>query len=246
MSTFLFRRNSSGALATARRGSGLLVAAALAGVLAFSSAAGATSVSDPLGDFLGTFKDAHAADLDVTAASVTFSNNTFHLSATVAGNVRATTPGAIYVWGIDRGHGEAVLNQGANPVGAGVKFDSVVVFLPDGSVVLSQINTKDGLFGGFTPLTTGNISGDTLTVDLSLDTLRALPGGDGFDIRDLQFNFWPRTGANVRDGREVSDFAPGDADGVGSTFSIPEPGTLTLMMAGLAGIGATRRRVRAR
>jgi len=50
----------------------------------------------------------------------------------------------------------------------------------------------------------------------------------------------------VRDGREVSDFAPGGEDGVGSTFSIPEPGTLTLMMAGLAGVGAARRRARAR
>jgi hypothetical protein len=84
----------------------------------------------------------------------------------------------------------------------------------------------------------GNISGDTLTLDLSLDLLRSLPGSDpNIDVEEFRFNFWPRIGANVRDGREVSDFAPAD-----STFTVPEPGAMALMIGGVALAGVMRRR----
>jgi hypothetical protein len=234
MLTRLLRRNFSGA--------SLVATAGLACALAFSAPAGATAVTDDANDFLKTFGGPHNADLDVTAASVTFSDNIFHLSATLAGDVRATTPGALYVWGIDRGHGTTVLNQGATPVGAGVTFDSVVIFLPNGAAILSQIG-PDGLFGPVTMLTPA-ISDKTLTVDITLDTLRALPGDQDFDLEDLRFNFWPRTGANVKDGTEVSDFAPGGADGVGSTFNVPEPGALALMIGSVGFVGMLRRRRR--
>lgn len=228
----------SGAFLNAHR---FVAAAVLAGAVALSAPALATSVNDATGDILPTFSgNQNAADLDVTAASVTFSNNAFHLSATLAGDVRATTPNALYVWGIDRGHGTAVLDQGATPVGAGVTFDSVVVFVPGGAI-LSQIN-KDGLFGPVTALSP-TIVGDTLTVDVTLDQLRALPGTDpDLDVESFLFNFWPRVGANVKDGTEVSDFAPGGSDGVGSTFTVPEPGALMLLIGGAAIAGVMRRR----
>lgn len=233
----LLRRDFSGASLTAMM--------ALVSAIALSTPAGATSVTDATGDILGTFGGNHnAADLDVKSASVTFSNDTFHLSATVAGDVRATTPNALYVWGIDRGHGTTVLDQGATPVGSGVTFDTVVVFVPGGAI-LSQISKTDGLFGPVIALSP-SISGNTLAVDVTMDQLRALPGFDpNVDIEEYLFNFWPRTGANTKDGTEVSDFAPGGADGVGSTFTIPEPGTLALMVGGLVGIGAVRRRASA-
>ena len=243
MLTGLLRRNVSGAFANASSGarSGFAAAAALACAVALSAPALATEITDPKGDILATFSGNHnAADLDVTSASVTFSNNTFHLSASVAGDVRATTPNALYVWGIDRGHGTAVLNQGATPVGSGVTFDSVVVFVPGGAI-LSQID-KDGLFGPVTALSP-TIVGNTLSVDVTLDQLRALPGTDpDFDVEGFLFNFWPRLGANVKDGTEVSDFVPGGVDGVGSTFTVPEPGALTLMIGGVGLAGAMRRR----
>jgi hypothetical protein len=239
MLTGLLRRNFSGASPGAR--SGFIATASLACAMALSSPAGAASITDDANDFLKTFGGAHNADLDVLSASATFSDSTFHLSATLAGDVRATTPGALYVWGIDRGHGTAVLNQGANPVGAGVTFDSVVIFLPNGAAILSQIG-PDGLFGPVTMLAP-TISEKTLTVDVSLDALLTLPGTDpDSDVEDFRFNFWPRTGGNVKDGTEVSDFAPGGDDGVGSTFNVPEPGALALMVSGVGLAGMMRRR----
>ena len=234
MLSCLLRRNVSGVSLTA--------VAALVSAVALSTPAAATSVTDTTGDVLGTFGGNHnAADLDVTAASVTFSNNAFHLSATMAGDIRATTPNALYVWGIDRGHGTTVLDQGATPVGSGVTFDTVVVFVPGGAI-LSQISKTDGLFGPVIALSP-SISGNTLAVDVTMDQLRELPGFDPtVDIEEYLFNFWPRVGANTKDGTEVSDFAPGGADGVGSTFTVPEPGTLALMVGGIFGAGVMRRR----
>jgi hypothetical protein len=235
----LFRRKVSGAFPSAslRTRCGF-AAATLACAVALSASAAATEITDAAGDFLATFGGTHSADLDVTAASVTFSNNTFHLSATLAGNVGSSTPNAAYIWGIDRGAGTAILNQGSTPVGAGVTFDMVAVLFPNGTAILSNID-QNGPFGTPTPLSL-TIAGDTMTVDIPLSLLPATEPGT--DVEEYRFNFWPRVGLDVGHGEQVSDFAPGGTDGVGTTFTVPEPGALALMVAGVVGAGVMRRR----
>ena len=72
----------------------LLVAGAIV-TLAGAGAAHATTVSDPTGDFLGSFLGNHDADLDVTSFGVTYdaATTTFTLNATLAGAINPALPG---------------------------------------------------------------------------------------------------------------------------------------------------------
>jgi hypothetical protein len=83
----------------------------------------ATAVSDPSNDFLPTFAGPHNGDLDVVAANVTLDGSNFDFTATM-NDVLALTPGAVYVFGINRGQGTAKFGN----IGAGgVLFDSTFV-----------------------------------------------------------------------------------------------------------------------
>src|SRR5690349_11773506 len=162
-SSRLLRRNFAGAS---------IRTFAFACAVAFSSPAAATAVTDSANDFLTTFVGPHSTSLDVTAASVTFSNSAFHFSATLAGNADGSVANTAYVWGIDRGAGTAILNQGATPVGAGVPFDMVAVIFPNGTAILTGIDKNGPIPGTATPLTP-TISGNTMTVDIPVSLLPA-------------------------------------------------------------------------
>ena len=69
-----------------------------------ASPAAAVAVSDPTGDFLGSFAGPYNADLDVTNFSVVFDGTNFLLGGTLAGNILAVdTP--LYVIGVNTGTG---------------------------------------------------------------------------------------------------------------------------------------------
>ena len=126
------------------------------------------------------------------------------LSGTHAARI-GTTPGAAYVWGIDRGAGTELLTELDPPAGEGVTFDAVVILLPD--VTGSFIDLAGG--GAPQPLdpSSVDISGRTISVSLP----RSLLPSQGLDFADYRYNLWPRFapgGVDPGDNTQISDFAP--------------------------------------
>jgi len=188
--------------------------------VAFLAAAGraeAGLIVDPTNDFLPTYTAGPKnGDMDVTGVGVTFDGSRFVLTATLNGPL-GTTPGTLYVFGVDRGQGTARFGA----LAPGVLFDSVVILKADGTGTVNRI-----VGGGSSALSAGDVtvSGDTITATV-LDSL--LPSL-GRAPADYTFNLWPRLGAG--NNNQISDFAPDNAN-IGVTAT-PEPSTLVL--AGVA------------
>ena len=191
---------------------------ALCGAAWLTLSTGAHAVTDPTGDFLAGYTGSHNGDLDVVSATVTYDAHThlFDFTATLDAPV-ATTSSAFYVWGIDRGAGTEKFNTGPNPIGQGVKFDTVVIFKLDGTASA----------GGKVLANDVTWSGDTITGSVP-DSL--LPS-QGLAFGDYTWNLWPRDGT-VAGNAAISDFAP-DASNAGVT-AVPEPGSLAMLGLGLA------------
>ncbi|MDB5817316.1 MAG: hypothetical protein JWQ11_956 [Rhizobacter sp.] len=216
-------------------GNKALGALALTAACAFAApTAMAASVVDAAGDYVPTYAGSKAGDLDVLSSFVNYdaATDSFAFSATVAAAV-GTSPAGFYVWGIDRGTGTERLNTGAIPVGAGVKFDAVVIFRLDGT---ATVNT-------FGPVAAAPIPG---VVTFAGNTISGTIAGSllpstGFARVDYTWNLWPRDGA-LANNTAISDFAP-NASNASVLSPVPEPETYALMALGLAGVAlATRRR----
>lgn len=187
-------------------------------------------VTDTAGDFLATYTGPHNGDMDVLSADVTYNQTTDTLQffGTLDGLI-GTTPGALYVFGVDRGQGTERFLSGTPAIGAGVFFDMVVVVRPDTTAVINDfINNQVTQL----PVGTVRIQNDSFATE-SLDA--ALFPSTGFETAEYTWNLWPRQGlgANV----QISDFAP-DAANVGVS-AVPVPSTLALL--GIAGLGMMRR-----
>lgn len=211
----------------------LFLVTALSVALSTFSAAASAGVVDASGDFLASFTGAHGADLDVVSAGVFYnpSSHIFSLNATMAGNVR-TTPGGIYVWGVNRGLGTA----GFAAIGAtNVLFDMVIVINGDGSGRVSDLS------GGGLPTFafgagTAQLIGDTVSLDLADSRLP----GRGFTVDQYTWNLWPRD-SRVAGTAAISDFAP---DNSNLATTVPEPASLTLAALGIAALAVMARRRR--
>lgn len=185
-------------------------------------AAKASTISDPVGDFLPSFAGATAGDLDVTSFSVGYNGATqnFTLSATLGGPIDPAGP-ELYAIGVDTGTGP-IAPFGS--IGApGVRFNQVIVVLKDGSA-----------FVGANPLS-ATINGAMFSVDVPLADLPST----GAQPDRYGFNLWPRDGLGLNS--QISDFAP---DNSLLAVAVPEPGAWALMICGLAFVGLALRRSR--
>jgi hypothetical protein len=198
----------------------LLVAGAIV-TLAGAGSAHATTISDPTGDFLGSFVGNHDPDLDVTSFRVSFdaATTTFSLNATFAGPINPALPG-LYVIGVNTGTGAIAPFGGIGE--PNVIFNQVAVVQKTGATTIGANNL------------TATISGDSLSLLVPLNLLPST----GFTPENYGWNLWPRNG--LGNNNQISDFAPENS----TIASIPEPATWAMMLIGFGALGATLRRRR--
>jgi hypothetical protein len=200
---------------------------ALCGAAWLTLSSGAQAITDPTGDFLAGYAGAKNGDLDVVSATVSYdaAAHLFDFSATMNAPI-GTTSSAFYVWGIDRGAGTEKFNTGANPIGAGVKFDTVVIFRLDGTAAA----------GGTTLANDVTWSGNTIMGSVPDALLPSM----GLAFEDYTWNLWPRDGTAAGNAA-ISDFAPDASNG--AVTAVPEPGSLAMLgLGGLMLAAAARRR----
>jgi hypothetical protein len=208
-----------------------------AGVLACSLAAGpALAATDPVGDFLATYTGTQTPNLDIIGVDARFDGANFKLSATMNGPIGAT-PGALYVWGVNRGAGTPRLNFiAAPPLDPTVLWDALAVQFTDGTLRVVEFPAVGAPI--ITPIAGGaTINGATITTNVPL----SLWPTRGFAPTSYTFQLWTRLRANpAADGTnvEIADFSP-------RVFAaVPEPASWAMMITGfgLAGWAVRSRR----
>lgn len=214
-----------------------LLRATAAVVLLASATTVSATIVDPTDDFLSTYTGPQNGDVDILSADVAFDGTSFFLNAMMDGTI-GTTPGTLFVWGINRGSGTPRLTFGSPIVGAGILFDAVVVMFPDGTLRVVTFPLAGAptisVFQGGTA-----ISGDSLSATVSL----ALLGSMGFAPEDYVFNFWSRTRVNpALDGTnaEIADFLASSQE----PRAVPEPATWLTLLLGFGIIGTVMRKAR--
>ncbi len=211
-----------------------VVPALLAALLFAAPHAARATTINRVGGFLPSYTGPQDPGLNVTSADVTLGAGQFVLTATMAGPIvplASSLPGALYVWGVDRGAGTQRFVAGTPSIGAGVSFDSVLVLRLNGTSTFNDLLT-----GTSTPLPAANlqIDGATITAELPV----SFAPSTGKDPSAYGFNLWPRSGAG--NNAQVADFAP-DAS-VFTATQVPEPASLALLGIGVAGAAACGRR----
>jgi hypothetical protein len=183
-----------------------------------ASPAAATTVSDPVGDFLPSFAGTPSPDLDVTNFSVVFDGTNFLLGATLAGDV-VPSNNALYVIGINTGTGTN--HPFANIGEPNIAFNQVILL--SGATGIATL--------GNTTLES-SITGNAFSIQLP----GSLPISTGSSSAQFSFALWPRVG--LGNNNQISDFAPQNA----MLSAVPEPASWAMMLLGFAGVGAVMRR----
>jgi hypothetical protein len=186
----------------------------------------AALIIDPAGDFLPSYTGPHNGDLDVLEAQVFFDGSSFLFTSTSNAAI-GTTPGGVFVWGVNRGAGFATLPA----IAPGVTFDSVVIIVPDGGSFAQALDT-----GVTTPIpdVDVSISGAFLSARVPLSALPSL----GAAAEDYTVNLWPRSELLLID-PVVSDFAPDNSNA--AVTVVPEPGTMTMFGGAFAALALLTR-----
>lgn len=190
---------------TFRLSAALLTAAAALGLQACDGDDGPTNSSRPSlavdarGDFLATFAGPTNPDLDVRRTEVTFDGTNYIFESTSAGAI-GTTPGALFVWGVDRGQGIARFRD----LATGVHFDLVVVVQPGGTSVVRDLTP------GGVPQTLPAANVTFTGNDLRVTVPATLLPSRGFSQERFTVNLWPRTG--VGNDNQIADFAPDNSN----------------------------------
>lgn len=184
----------------------------------------------PSSGFLPSFTGPQNGDFEIVSGEATLTGSNFVFNASFNAPI-GTTQGVFYVWGVDRGLNIA-------PFGSfrpGILFDAVVVSAP----TLNQNFVFDLTTMVATPLTANevDVSGNSLKLIVPVSLLPS----KGFALSDYLVSLWTRDGLNSADNTQIAEFAPSDSV-VG--VKVPEPITIALFGAGLAGAAAMRRRTK--
>lgn len=153
-----------------------------------------SQIVDPAGDFLSGFTGPNNKDLDVLQGEVSFDGSNFLFTSTQAGAI-GTTPGALYVWGVNRGAGAARFGT----LAPGVVFDFVVTIKPSGTSSVRDLITNTA-----TDLPAANITFSGASIQATVPA--ALLPSQGLAPTAYTVNLWPRTG--IGSNAQISDFAP--------------------------------------
>lgn len=154
-------------------------------------------IADAVGDFLPSFAGPRNADLDAVRGEVTLDGAAFTFSSTSAGTI-GTTPGALYVWGVNRGRGTARFGD----LAPGVLFDAVVVLRADGTGQVVDFTSAASPVASPLPAGSVTIRGAEVTGRVPTTLLP----GQGLQPAQYTVNLWPRTGLGRND--QIADFAP--------------------------------------
>ncbi|MDX2180517.1 MAG: PEP-CTERM sorting domain-containing protein [Bryobacteraceae bacterium] len=190
----------------------------------------AASISDAAGDFLPTYTGPQNGDLDVLESDVRYDGVNFVFDFTVNAPL-GTTPGAVYVWGINRGSATGQFFPG---VIDDVAFDWALAVSPGAFAITADLTSP----APPAPLPDGSVAiiGSRMIVSVAASLLPST----GFAPSDYLVSFWPRsTLTEISNVSEISDFAP--QTGMAPVSSVPEPGTAALVLAA-AGLGWWRMR----
>ena len=184
-------------------------ALALATILVTGPAFAATVMTST--GFLPTYVGPQNGDVDILSASATIDGADLVLSATAHAPI-GTTPGAVYVWGI-------------NTVGA----SAPAPFAPEGfgNVLFNNAITVNPA----SPAAGVTISGDTITDVIAISSLNNVV------LNPAQFgiSLWPVVGKGFT---AFSEFVPGNGT---FAPGVPEPTTWGLMIMGFGGLGVALR-----
>jgi hypothetical protein len=200
------------------------LAATLLALIA-SSPAVASTVSDPVGDFLPSFTGTASPDLDVTSFSVSLDPGatTFSLGAVLAGDIDPSLAG-FYVIGVNTGSG--IIHPFAAIGEPNVTFNQVIVVQKNGTATLGA--------NSLTVL----LSGNQFIVDVPVSLLTST----GATPQNYGFNIWPRFGSTVTGNAQISDFAPDNALlSANGLLPVPEPASWLMMILGFGLIGGAMR-----
>lgn len=185
-------------------------ALALAAILA-TGPAFATTVTTSTG-FLPTYIGPMNGDVDIASASAEIEGGNLVLSATAKAPI-GTTPGAVYVWGIN------------------TDATTSAPFAVDG---FDKVFFNDKVVVNPAALTAGEtISGDTITDVIAISSLANVtvdPGQFGISL-------WPVAPVVGGGFAGFSEFVPGN----GTFSAAPEPASWALMIMGFGGLGASLR-----
>jgi len=207
------------------------LAAAALGTAATTAAAQVGQFTDPAGDLLSSYTGPRNADLDVLSGAFQYNGSAFLFSALLAGPL-GSTPGALYVWGVNRGMGTARFSP-ALPNTENILFDAVVVLTAGGTS-----SVRDLLTGAVSTLGVAEVNfiGGSLFARVGAGLLPST----GFAPSAYTANLWPRVG--VGNNNQIADFAPDNRNIAVAT--VPEPATLVLLAPFAAGFLFLARRRR--